>query len=115
MDPRNAPAHLKAPTRRWWQSVVEEYNLEPHHLRLLTLAAESWDRTQDARTVLEQEGLTFVDRFGQPKARPEVAIERDSRIAFARMLRELALDVEAPDEAARPAPIAGRAHLKATG
>src|SRR5690625_7730683 len=89
------PRHLRAPTRRWWSEVVEEYVLEPHHLRLLTLAAEAWDRGEEARKILAKEGLTFTDRFGQPKARPEVAIERDSRIAFARMLRELALDLGA--------------------
>jgi len=96
------PRHLRAPTRRWWSEVVEEYVLEPHHLRLLTLAAEAWDRGEEARKILAKEGLTFTDRFGQPKARPEVAIERDSRIAFARMLRELALDLEEPDESRPP-------------
>ena len=40
-------------------------------------------------------GLTFEDPHGCPKTRPEVAIERDSRLAFARLVRELDLDVEA--------------------
>jgi hypothetical protein len=55
-----------------------------------------------AREVLDKDGLTYTDRFGAPRARPEVAIERDSRIAFARLVRELALDVEAPPEPSRP-------------
>jgi hypothetical protein len=63
---------------------------------LLTAAAEAWDRCQEARVALAGVGTTYQDRFGQPKSRPEVAIERDSRIAFARLLRELALD-GAPD------------------
>jgi len=92
------PSHLRAPTRRWWAAVVELYEMQDHHLRLLTLAAEAWDRGQEARELLAKHGLTFWDRFGQPHARPEVAIERDSRIAFARMLRELSLDVEPPPE-----------------
>jgi len=100
--PLKGPAHLKLATRRWWVSVVEDYQLEPHHIRLLTLAAESWDRCQQARQALAEHGLTFKDRFGQPHARPEVAIERDSRIAFARLLRELALDIESPGEPGRP-------------
>jgi hypothetical protein len=74
--------------------VVEEYELEPHHVKLLTLAAEAWDRCASARAVLDAEGLTYTDRFGAPRARPEVAIERDNRIAFCRCLRELDLDVE---------------------
>jgi hypothetical protein len=73
----------------------------------LTLAAEAWDRAEQAREAIAQHGMTFMDRFGQPHARPEIAIERDNRIAFARLLRELALDVEAPD-APRPPSIGGR-------
>ena len=95
------PRHLKAPTRRWWKSVVDGYALEPHHVRLLTLAAEAWDRCQQSREALQVHGLTYMDRFDQPRSRPEVAIERDNRIAFARLVRELALDVEEPPEPSR--------------
>jgi hypothetical protein len=113
MKKHTAPKHLRAPTRRWWEAVHEEYNLEPHHSRLMTLVGEAWDRGQGAREVLDREGLTYLDRFEQPKARPEVAIERDSRIAFARLLRELALDVAEPEEV-RPPAITGKNHLKAS-
>ena len=101
MSKKKAPEHLRAPTKKWWRSVVADYELEPHHVRLLTLAAEAWDRGQQAREALAKCGLTFVDRFDQPRSRPEVMIERDSRISFARLLRELDLDVEAPPETPR--------------
>lgn len=97
-----APQHLKKKTRQWWRQVVQDYYLEPHHIRLLTLAGEAWDRCEEAREILAMEGLTYEDRFGQPRSRPEVAIERDSRLAFARLLRELDLDVEPPATASRP-------------
>lgn len=97
-----APDHLAPQTAAWWLSVLADYELEPHHVRLLTLAAESWDRTATARAVLDTEGLTYLDRFQAPRARPEVAIERDSRLAFARLIRELDLDIEAPAERSRP-------------
>ncbi|WP_234683973.1 P27 family phage terminase small subunit [Bradyrhizobium monzae] len=97
-----APAHLKAGTKAWWRAVVEEYDLEPHHLRLLQLAAEAWDSAQAARAVIQSDGMTFVDRFGSPRARPEVAIERDSRTAFARLVRELDLDCAPPTSTPRP-------------
>ena len=45
--------------------------------------------------------MVYYDRFNAPKARPEVAIERDSRIAFARLVRELDLDLDDPTEAPR--------------
>ena len=91
-----APDHLEAATRAWWSGVVAGWQLDEHHVRMLTLAAEAWDRGQAARAALEAEGLTYEDRFGQPRARPEVAIERDSRIAFARLVRELDLDRPPP-------------------
>ena len=104
---KRPPQHLKPATRRWWSSVVADYQLEPHHIRLLSLAGESWDRCTEAREALAAHGLTFVDRFDCPKPRPECAIERDSRLAFARMIRELALDdTESPET--RPPRIIGK-------
>jgi P27 family predicted phage terminase small subunit len=97
------PKHLNAPTKAWWRKVVESFELEAHHLKLLQAAAESWDRMQAARTVIDRDGLTFVDRFGSPRARPEIGIERDSKIAFARLCRELRLDDVPPPETPRPA------------
>ena len=32
-----APAHLRPDTRAWWQSVHQDYELEEHHSRLLTM------------------------------------------------------------------------------
>src|SRR5437899_3333246 len=100
---RKIPGHLAPTTAKWCRAVLAEFDLEDHHLRLLMLAAQSWDRAEQARVTLAERGLTFDDRFGQPHARPEVAIERDSRVAFARLLRELALDVSAPDASRPPA------------
>lgn len=96
------PRHLRKETRNWWASVAADYELELHHLRLLTLAAEAWDRAQQAREIVAKEGAYFRDRFDCPRAHPGIAVERDNRIAFARMLRELSLDVAQPEES-RPA------------
>ena len=79
----------------------------PEHVREVSadvgeLAAEAWDRCQGARLAIAEHGLTFLDRFDQPRVRPEVAIERDSRTAFCRTLRELGLDVAPPPETPRP-------------
>jgi len=105
MSTPRAPVHLGESTRHWWRQVAAAYVLEGHHLKLLTLAAEAWDRCQQAREALAEHGLTFVDRFGQPHARPEAAIERDSRLAFARLVRELDLDTEPPTSPTRPPPL----------
>jgi phage terminase small subunit len=89
-----APRHLSRTSRTWYRTVLADFDLEPHHIRLLQLAAEAWDRGQEARQLLAESGAVIADRFGVPRAHPAVAIERDSRIAFARLIRELDLDGE---------------------
>ena len=84
-------------------SVLADYSLEPHHVRLLIKCAESWDRSEQARELLKKHGLTYEDRFGSPRARPEVAVERDAKQSFSRLLRELDLDVSPPDSSRPPA------------
>jgi P27 family predicted phage terminase small subunit len=96
-----APKHLTAATRRWWAVVVAEYDLEPHHLRLLQLAGEAWDRAAEARSILKCEGITYHDRFGAPRKHPAVSVEEAARMAFARILRELDLEGE-PQPDVRP-------------
>ena len=82
----------------WWQSVMADYELGEHHLRLLEAACGAWDRMIEARAAIDEHGLTFADRNGEPRIRPEVAIERDARLAFARLVRELDLDEAPPPE-----------------
>ena len=96
------PAHLNADTGHWWSTVMAEYSLELHHVQLLTLACEAYDSATEAREVLRREGKIFIDKFDQPKPRPEVSIQRDSAIGFARMVRELDLDGAGPTDRARP-------------
>jgi P27 family predicted phage terminase small subunit len=102
-----APKHLSRAAKAWCRAVVSRYLLEPHHLELLTAACEAWDRMNEARGYIEREGLIVHDRFGNPRAHPAVAIERDARVGFARLLRELALADEAPDDS-RPPILRGR-------
>jgi len=96
------PKHLRAKTRAWWTDVCARWDLEEHHVRLLTLAGESWDRCQQARELIAKEGLTCVTRDGGRKLHPAVRVETDARTAFARLIRELDLDLEPPAEAKRP-------------
>jgi phage terminase small subunit len=111
-----APPHLQPNTRRWFAGVTDEYDLEPHHERLLQAAAEAWDRLQEAREVLRKEGTYVEGRYGK-RAHPAVAVERDSRLAFARLLRELDLDGEPapiPDRPGRNSDAAAQAHRQAS-
>jgi len=87
-----APHHLSPEMQRWWQTENEKFEFGTHQLRLLELACGAWDRAEQARLALAEHGLTYRDDKGGIRPRPEIAIERDSRIAFARLVRELHLD-----------------------
>jgi len=101
----SAPSHLAEPTRKWWRSVVKDYVLEPHHLKLLTLAAEAWDRLVEARKRIATDGAYVENPSGVLKCHPAISVERDSRIAFARLIRELDLDGEPLPEPRRMPPL----------
>jgi P27 family predicted phage terminase small subunit len=92
------PDHLSPAMQAWWRQVIQDYALDPHHLRLLEAAADAWDRMVQARDVLREEGLTTETRDGGKKKHPACDVERDSRLAFARLLRELDLDCPPPQE-----------------
>jgi P27 family predicted phage terminase small subunit len=103
-----APRHLRAKTRAWWSMVVATYQLESHHERLLTLACEAWDVGQLATERISADGLWVTDRFGAVKPHPAVAIQRDARLGFARLIRELNLDADEPAGLPHPPTIKGR-------
>ncbi len=97
-----APRHLKAATRRWYQAVVASYDLEDHHRMILEAAAGAWDRYTAARVALDRDGMTYTTAAGYPKTHPLIAVERDSRLAYLRAVRELGLDVDQPSESRAP-------------
>ncbi|MGI6327897.1 MAG: hypothetical protein ACOX1I_02915 [Dethiobacteria bacterium] len=43
--------------------VVKTYNLSEAQRQILTMASEAWDRSAQARRVLEHDGLTFLGGF----------------------------------------------------
>ena len=105
--PARPPSHLKAPGKGLWQRILANFILEDHHLVILQAACEAADRGAQARTLLQQSGLTFTDPKGVIHAHPAVSIEKDSRIALLRALRELSLDSSVVEKTTRPARIAG--------
>jgi len=101
------PGYLSKESRKWFASVCKNFDLESHHLRLLVLACESWDEKEAARAEVEKSGATYIDRYNQPREHPAVGTGRQARIQFARLVRDLGLDVEAPSES-RPNRIGGQ-------
>lgn len=90
------PDHLSREAKSWWRRINSEWELGADALLLLRGALESFDRTEEARKLLDKDGLMVLDRFQQRKAHPAASIERDSRLQMVRCWRALNLDVEPP-------------------
>jgi len=90
-----APKHLSAESKRFWAEILKEYCIEdPAGLKILRVALEALDRAQAAREQIEQDGMTYIDKAGQPKGNPLLPVERDSRAAFLAGMKALNLDPE---------------------
>lgn len=98
---QKAPSHLSKSAITWWNEVVSRWVLEPHHIKVLQAACEAWDRMQQARRIIDKHGILIQNRYGNLTANPAVAIEKDSRTAFLRAVRELDLDIDPPSDAPR--------------
>jgi hypothetical protein len=90
------PRHLKKETRRWIRKIIADYELEDHHVKILVSAGECWDRITLARECIRKVGAYGKDRFGCIRSNPGLRDERDNRIIFARLIRELNLSEEPP-------------------
>jgi phage terminase small subunit len=91
------PRHLSAESRRFWNAILAEYELEAEALLVLRAACENWDRAQQAREAIAAEGLTLGG-----KRHPAVDIEKQAYGLFLRSMRQLGLDVVAPGPVGRP-------------
>lgn len=107
VEPIEPPEHLSDAAKTWWREFTAEFDFsQPHHQQSLKLAFEALDRARWAVESMEANGMVYVDRWGQPKSRPEVKIAYDNTVLFCRVLREMGLDVQ-PSDVRLPRP-AGR-------
>lgn len=100
----SAPVGLSAAARRWWKRLVQEYDItDPAGELLLEQALRCFDRAEQARAVLDKDGVTTTDSRGRPKTHPATSVERDSRAGMLSALKAMNLDFEPlKDRAGRP-------------
>ena len=90
------------PANKFYHSTIENFELEDHHLELLRQAACCLDRIEQARQQIDKDGLYIPDRYGGKKPHPAAKDERDHRLLFSKLLRELNLDSDSADESRPP-------------
>jgi P27 family predicted phage terminase small subunit len=95
-----ATEHLSAWSKRWVAGILGDAGetATDTDRKLLVLAAEAADTAATARRLVRREGIVFTDRLSNIRAHPAVAIEREARAAFSRIVAQLGLDVHASAE-----------------
>ena len=94
--------HLKPESRKFFKAISKNYtDFEDHHLKILLKACECLDRITEAQEAVKTDGAFYLDK-GKPKAHPGLKEEKDNKILFARLMRELNLDYEPPGQVGRP-------------
>jgi P27 family predicted phage terminase small subunit len=96
-----APADLTPESADWFARIVREYQVcdEPGVLHL-TQALRAYDRANQARETLANEGLMVKDRLGNTRPHPAATIEVNSTRNFLSCMKALGLDMEST----RPTP-----------
>ncbi len=89
------PSGLSAEARKLWSDVLAEFELPAHAAKTLLIGCQTLDRLRQAQKVLADQGITIAGRQG-PRPHPAIAIERDSRVAYLRAMREIGLDIAEP-------------------
>jgi P27 family predicted phage terminase small subunit len=93
--PMRAPSHLSPTSRKLWRRIADDYfsgQGEDTALLVLTAMLEAKDRCDQARVIIEAEGLVVPTGTGSVKPHPAVNIEKEARLQLIRAARELGLD-----------------------
>ncbi len=89
------PKGLSPEARALWRRLTTDYAIaDAGGLAILAAGLEAFDRMRSVQAEIALAGATFRDRFGQLRAHPGVAIERDARSAWLGALKQLNLDLE---------------------
>lgn len=80
------------------KSILAEFEISDRGgLEILDRAVESFNRMREAEAIIDKEGLTVVNRFGEAKEHPVLNTERKARAQFLLAIKQLNLDVLPPN------------------
>jgi len=88
------PNHLSEKAKALWEKINSGWELDDLALTILEQALTHFDRAEQAKKLIEDEGLIVENRAGTKKENPAVTIERKSRDSMIRTLKVLNLEIE---------------------
>jgi len=91
---KRAPKNLNETGRRFWKSVLNEYEFEKSHdYELLCQACNCLDRIEQCREAVK-DNLFQKDRYGRPIEHDASKVERAQKKLFLSIIRELGLTLD---------------------
>lgn len=94
VTPSGPQADLGPAGRDLWVRLTSAYRIDDEHGKaVLAIACKALDRAESCRKVIDKDGLSTRDRWGQVKVHPLLAPERDARAAVLLALRQLSLPI----------------------
>lgn len=98
MKIQKAPKGINSKGRKFWRKVLSEYELaDAHDLERLAMACKCLDTLADAEERVKLDGLFSINRYGSTVEHPGIKMIRDNRMLFVKIIRELNLDIPAPE------------------
>lgn len=101
-EPVKRPAGLRARGRRYWDSVIGEFDLTATELELLRETCRTLDDLDSLERAVRRDGVTVQGSTGQTRAHPALAEIRGLRVVLSR----LAAQMQLPDEEGAAVPSA---------
>jgi hypothetical protein len=87
--------NVRPEAKREARRLIDEYQIEDAGgLLYIRAFADAFTTELNATDIVETDGLTFEDRFGQVKSHPLCSVIRDSRAQKLAALKNLCLDIE---------------------
>jgi P27 family predicted phage terminase small subunit len=100
--PRPTRGRLSKEARKWWDVILNDFDLESASLLILESALEAFDRMRQAAIEVDRDGVTVKDRYDVPKEHPALSIQRSERAAMQRGIKMLGIDLEPIADIGRP-------------
>lgn len=89
---------VKKEGKKLKKSILSEFDISDRGgLEILDRAIESFRRMREAEEIIDKEGLTVENRFGEKKEHPALNTERKARGQFLLAIKQLNLDVPIPN------------------
>ena len=96
------PGNLSNESKGIWKKLNSEWEFDTQALLILKTALEAYDRLTEARSQIDEEGITYLTDTGYRREHPAIKIEKQARDGFLAAWRMLNLNIEPPGDIGRP-------------